>query len=172
MRAVMLMAIANQTQALLVATGNKSELACGYTTLYGDSCGGFAPLKDLYKTEVYRLAEWRNRNLPKGSLCGVLDPIPQGCLDRAPSAELAPGQKDSDDLPDYETLDRVLVQLIENDDMPRHDLAGEIWTRLREAEFKRQQGPIGPKISNRDLHRDRRYPLVNGFRPFPRGCGT
>ena len=109
------MGISNEEKSLLLATSNKSESAVGYTTIYGDMCGGFAPIKDVYKTQIYKLAKWRNQNIPKGSLCPKLNIIPSFIIEREPSAELSHNQKDSDQLPIYDILDKILYDLIELD---------------------------------------------------------
>ncbi len=170
-RGTLLMAISNKSGAMLLATGNKSELAVGYTTLYGDMCGGYAPLKDVYKTKVYELAKWRNEHMPAGSLgsSGVVFSGP--VLTKAPSAELAPDQKDTDSLPNYPVLDDILRSLIERNlgladiVMMGHDsgVARRVYTMLDKAEFKRRQGPPGPKVTRRHLGVDRRYPMTNRF---------
>src|SRR3569832_505356 len=109
MRGLVLMAVSNKTGAMLLTTGNKSEMAVGYATIYGDMNGGFNPIKDLFKMEVYNLADWRNAHVPQGSLCPHGDVIPQNIIDKAPSAELRPDQKDQDSLPPYPILDEVLT---------------------------------------------------------------
>jgi len=152
----------------VLTTGNKSELATGYSTLYGDSAGGFAPIKDVPKTLVWRLARWRNAQVTTGSQ----PPIPQNSIDKSPSAELRPDQLDSDSLPDYEVLDRVLEGYIEHD-LGRdaliaagHDpVVVERVIRLVDgSEYKRRQYPPGPKISGRNFGRDRRLPITNRWR--------
>ncbi|MCP5298371.1 MAG: NAD+ synthase [Chromatiaceae bacterium] len=161
-RGIILMAISNKRGHMLLTTGNKSEMSVGYATLYGDMAGGFAPLKDVPKTLVYRLARWRNRN---GEV------IPARVIERPPSAELRADQKDSDSLPDYDLLDAVLAQYVEQDrsvddivgaGFPRNDV--ERVARLVDRnEYKRRQAPPGVKITRRAYGRDRRYPIVNGF---------
>ena len=161
-RGMLLMAVSNRHGALALTTGNKSELAVGYATLYGDMAGGFDALKDVSKTWVYRLAAYRNR------LSAV---IPERVLEREPSAELAPDQKDSDSLPPYECLDPILARCIEADQgrdviiaagfAPEHvDLAMHLVERN---EFKRRQSPVGPRITQRGFGRDRRYPISSGW---------
>ena len=161
-RALVLMGFANRSGNLLLATGNKSEYALGYATLYGDMAGGYAPLKDVYKTQVYALA---------GLEGTAAASIPQRIRERAPSAELAPGQLDSDNMPAYEKLDLILHGLIEEDlDMDRiaarhgfdEDEVRSIARRLQEAEYKRRQAPPGPRVSTRAFGRERRYPLTSG----------
>ena len=161
-RGIVLMAISNKRGRMLLTTGNKSEMSVGYATLYGDMAGGFAPLKDVPKLLVYRLARWRNREH---------EVIPQRVIDRPPSAELRPDQKDTDSLPNYETLDGILGLYVEQD-RSRDDIVAagyeralvERITRLVDRnEYKRRQAPPGVKITRRAYGRDRRYPIVNGF---------
>ncbi|WP_198962835.1 NAD+ synthase [Mangrovitalea sediminis] len=163
LRGVLLMSLSNKFRALVLTTGNKSEMAVGYSTLYGDMAGGFDVLKDVPKTLVYRLSDYRN------SLGPV---IPQRVIDRPPSAELAPDQKDQDSLPDYDTLDQILNLYIERDysadaivaeGFERKDVERVI--RLVDInEYKRRQAPIGVRISERGFGKDRRYPITNGWR--------
>jgi NAD+ synthase len=171
-RGVTLMAVSNKLGGMVVTTGNKSEMAVGYATLYGDMCGGFNVLKDVYKTTVFELCRWRNAQLPVGALgrAGVV--IPSRIVDKPPSAELRPDQKDSDSLPPYPTLDAILKGLIERD-LDTVALANEghdpatvdrVWRLLEGAEYKRRQAPPGVKITSRSISRERRYPIVNGFR--------
>ncbi len=171
-RGVTLMAVSNKLGGMVVTTGNKSEMAVGYATLYGDMCGGFNVLKDVYKTTVFELCRWRNKHLPQGALgrAGVV--IPARIIDKPPSAELRPDQQDSDSLPPYPVLDAVLKGLIERD-LGTADLAQEghdpavvdrVWRLLEGAEYKRRQAPPGVKITSRNISRERRYPIVNGFR--------
>jgi NAD+ synthase len=166
------MAVSNKLGGMVVTTGNKSEMAVGYATLYGDMCGGFNVLKDVYKTTVFELCRWRNAHLPLGALgrAGVV--IPPRIIDKPPSAELRPDQKDSDSLPPYATLDAILKGLIERDldtvalTKEGHDPAtvDRVWRLLEGAEYKRRQAPPGVKITSRSISRERRYPIVNGFR--------
>jgi NAD+ synthase (glutamine-hydrolysing) len=161
-RGVLLMAISNKKRKIVLTTGNKSEMAVGYATLYGDMAGGFDVLKDVLKTRVFALARWRNAQSPV---------IPQRVIDRPPSAELAPDQKDSDSLPDYEILDGILVRYIEQDqDRDTIMAAGydaQIVSRVMRmvdtTEYKRRQAPPGVRISQRAFGRDRRYPVTHGF---------
>ena len=162
-RAILLMGVSNQTGAMLVSTGNKSEYAMGYTTLYGDMAGGFAPLKDVYKTEVYRLAAYRN---------GISLVIPQAVIDRPPSAELAPDQRDDDHLPAYPLLDAILKAYLEGNESletvmksadPDIDVARVI-RLLYINEYKRRQAPPGPKVSTLAFGKERRYPITSGFK--------
>ncbi|WP_422015842.1 NAD+ synthase [Reyranella sp.] len=171
-RGVTLMAVSNKLGGMVVTTGNKSEMAVGYATLYGDMCGGFNVLKDVYKTAVFELCRWRNAHFPIGALgrAGVV--IPPRIIDKPPSAELRPDQKDSDSLPPYPTLDAILKGLIERDldtsalAKEGHDPAtvDRVWRLLEGAEYKRRQAPPGVKITSRSISRERRYPIVNGFR--------
>lgn len=170
-RGLILMALSNATGALVLSTGNKSEMAVGYATLYGDMCGGFNPLKDLYKTQVYALARWRNENVPDGGH-GPRGPVIAGrILTKAPTAELKPNQTDQDSLPPYDTLDDILAALIESDlGLPDivargHDpeTVEKVWKMLDAAEYKRRQAPPGIKITARAFGRDRRYPITNHF---------
>ncbi len=167
-RGVILMAISNKSGRLVLATGNKSEYATGYATLYGDMAGGFAPLKDVSKTLIYRLARHRNRQ-------GDVAPIPERVLTREPSAELAADQKDTDRLPPYPVLDSILEGLIEKGqtaaDLVREGFEAETVYRIAEMvkrnEYKRRQAPPGVKISQRAFGRERRYPITSGFREPP-----
>jgi NAD+ synthase len=166
------MALSNKFGSLLISTGNKSEYAVGYATIYGDMCGAYAPIKDVYKTDVYNLAAWRNKNIPVNSMLKTLDVIPQNSITKEPSAELREGQKDQDTLPGYDTLDQILYQLIELDKMPQElaqdgfdfDLSSKVYNLLIKAEYKRNQSTIGPKVSSRSLDKDRRYPITNGYK--------
>ena len=171
LRGTLLMALSNQSDAMLVTTGNKSEMAVGYATLYGDMNGGFNPIKDLYKTIVYKLAEWRNAHVPKIGLgpSGIV--IPLRILRKAPSAELRAGQTDQDSLPPYDILDAILCRLIEQE-KPAKRIADEgfdpvivahVEKLLLVSEFKRRQAPPGVKLTSRSFGRDRRYPISNGF---------
>ena len=171
-RGVLLMALSNKFGELLVTTGNKSEMSVGYATLYGDMCGGFSVLKDVYKTEVYALARWRNQQLPPGCLGPAASVIPQSTLTKAPTAELRPNQTDQDSLPPYDMLDAILHGLIEDEDsvdritargFPR-DVVARVQHLLYAAEYKRRQAPPGVKITRKSFGRDRRYPLTNAFR--------
>jgi NAD+ synthase len=155
-----------------VTTGNKSEMSVGYATIYGDMNGGFNPIKDLYKMEVYRLARWRNGAVPKSGRGPSGSVIPQSIIDRPPTAELRENQTDQDSLPPYELLDDILRCLVE-DEMPLADIvarghAPETVKRIERllyiAEYKRRQAAPGVKISARNFGRDRRYPITNKFR--------
>ncbi len=171
-RGTTLMALSNQAGHLVLTTGNKSELATGFSTLYGDSAGGFAPLKDVPKTLVWALARWRNRVAEEA---GEVPPVPEESISKAPSAELAPGQLDADRLPDYDVLDAVLEAYVEGD-LGREGLldAGhdpEVVDRVVRlvdlAEYKRRQYPPGPKITPRAFGRDRRLPITSHWREAP-----
>ena len=171
-RGSMLMAISNKFGSMVVTTGNKSEMSVGYATLYGDMNGGFNPIKDLYKTEVYRLARWRNAHVPKGGKGPGGIVIPESILTRPPTAELRENQTDQDSLPPYEVLDDILACLVEQE-MPLAEIvarghAPETVKRVERmlylAEYKRRQAAPGVKISARNFGRDRRYPITNKFR--------
>ena len=171
LRGVTLMALSNKLHLLLLTTGNKSEMAVGYATLYGDMCGAYNPLKDVYKTEVYALARWRNAHHAPSLRGPASRVIPEITLTRAPSAELRPDQKDQDSLPPYETLDAILRLLIEEQQPLEaiislgHDAATvqRIARLLYLSEYKRRQAPPGAKVSARNFGRDRRYPITNAF---------
>ncbi|MET7392646.1 NAD+ synthase [Dactylosporangium sp. NPDC005572] len=172
-RGVILMALSNQEGHLVLTTGNKSELAVGYSTLYGDSVGGFNPIKDVPKTLVWRLAKWRNEEAGRR---GDTPPIPENSITKPPSAELRPGQLDTDSLPDYEVLDPILAGYVDGD-LGRDDLvaagydAALVDRTLRMvdlAEYKRRQSAPGTKISIKAFGRDRRLPITNRFREAPR----
>ncbi len=171
-RGTALMAISNKLGFMVVTTGNKSEMSVGYATLYGDMNGGFNPIKDLYKLEVYRLSEWRNENQPKGGMgpAGVV--IPANILTKAPTAELRENQTDQDSLPPYDVLDAVLRGLVE-EEAPiaeivargfDEDVVRKVERLLYISEYKRRQAAPGVKISSRNFGRDRRYPVTNKFR--------
>jgi NAD+ synthetase len=170
-RGILLMAVSNKKGSLLLATGNKSEYACGYSTLYGDTCGAFAPIKDIYKTKVYELSKWRNKNIPTLSVCQKTNVIPLSSIEKVPSAELRHNQTDQDSLPDYEILDAILTLLIEKDMSVKEvckqgfdkKLVTKVYRLLILSEYKRYQVPIGTKVATRDLKRDRRYPIQNSF---------
>lgn len=170
-RGITLMAISNKLGYMVLSTGNKSEMSVGYATLYGDMCGGYSVLKDVYKTTVFELSRWRNVNKPKGVLGPDGPVMPERIITKPPSAELKPDQTDQDTLPDYDELDDILHCLIEQE-MSRHDIATQghdmaivqkIWRMLDRAEYKRRQAPPGVKISDRAFGRDRRYPITNAF---------
>jgi len=168
-RAVLLMAISNEENSLLLATSNKSESAVGYTTIYGDMCGAFSPIKDVYKTQVYKLANWRNKNIPIGSLCLKPTIVPEFIIEREPSAELSHNQKDSDNLLPYEVLDTILYNLLEMGLTHKQisekinldeDVINNVADMIRNSEYKRGQAPIGPKISIKSFNNDRVYPIT------------
>ena len=168
-RGMVLMTLSNQEGHLVLTTGNKSELATGYSTLYGDSAGGFAPIKDVLKTLVWQLARWRNE---QALLDGQTPPIPENSITKPPSAELAPGQLDSDSLPDYEVLDALLDDYVEKDMgaaqliAAGHDreLVQRVIRLVDAAEYKRRQYPPGPKITPKNFGRDRRLPITSRWR--------
>ena len=170
-RGVTLMALSNKFGSLVVSTGNKSEMSVGYATLYGDMCGGFSVLKDVYKTMVFALARWRNRARPTDTLGPAGAVMPERVLTKAPSAELKPDQTDQDVLPSYEELDAILHGLIEDEKSAAeiaaegHDpaLVERVWGMVDRAEYKRRQAPPGVKITRRAFGRDRRYPITNRF---------
>jgi NAD+ synthase (glutamine-hydrolysing) len=163
------MAMSNKTGAIVLTTGNKSEMATGYCTLYGDMAGGFAVIKDVVKTRVFDLARWRNLNDPYGT--GV-QPIPERIITRPPSAELRPDQKDQDSLPAYEVLDAIIARYMENDEGVEALIADgyeradvEKVTRLIKLnEYKRRQSPVGIRVTHRSFGKDWRYPMTNKFR--------
>jgi NAD+ synthase (glutamine-hydrolysing) len=168
-RGMILMSLSNQENHLVLTTGNKSELATGYSTLYGDSAGGFAPIKDVPKTLVWELARWRDR---QAAGRGQTPPIPENSITKPPSAELAPGQMDSDTLPDYTVLDALLDDYVERDlgsaelVAAGHDpeLVERVIRMVDRAEYKRRQYPPGPKITVKNFGRDRRLPITNRWR--------
>ena len=171
-RGVILMALSNKFGELLVTTGNKSEMSVGYATLYGDMCGGYSVLKDIYKTDVYALSRWRNELFPEGALGPRGRVIPESSISKAPTAELRPNQTDQDSLPPYDVLDGILRGLIEEELSVgeiaargfERDTVARIQRLLYSAEYKRRQAPPGVKITRRSFGRDRRYPLTNAFR--------
>ena len=171
-RGTILMAISNKFGLMVVTTGNKSEMSVGYATLYGDMNGGFNPVKDLYKTEVYRLAGLRNRWTPEGALGPAGPVIPDNILTRPPTAELREGQKDEDTLPPYAVLDPILRRLVEDEEPVAAIVAAgfdretvmRVDRMLHVAEYKRRQACPGVKVTLRNFGRDRRYPITNSFR--------
>lgn len=177
-RGIVLMALSNASGKMVLSTGNKSEVAVGYATLYGDMCGGYNVLKDIYKTQVYELCRWRNAHKPDHALGPHGQVIPENVLTKAPTAELKPGQKDQDSLPPYDVLDSILEGLIEHDwDIKTiakhggHDpaLIQRVWRMLDIAEYKRRQSAPGPKITSRAFGRERRYPITNHFSRILKG---
>ena len=171
-RGLLLMGLSNKFGELLVTTGNKSEMSVGYATLYGDMCGGYSVLKDIYKTEVYALSEWRNTHAPEDSALGAKDVIPQSSITKAPTAELRPNQTDQDSLPPYDVLDAILHGLIEEEQSVDQIVTrgfdratvSRVQRLLYSAEYKRRQAPPGVKITRKSFGRDRRYPMTNAFR--------
>ena len=171
-RGMTLMALSNKFGHMVLSTGNKSEMSVGYATLYGDMCGGYSVLKDVYKTTIFALCRWRNQALPHGARGPAGRVMPERVITKAPTAELKPDQRDEDDLPRYATLDAILEGLVENemsvDDIVAkgHDRATveRVWRMLDRAEYKRRQAPPGVKITRRAFGRDRRYPITNAFR--------
>lgn len=171
-RGVILMAISNKFGTMVATTGNKSEMSVGYATLYGDMNGGFNPIKDLYKTEVVRLARWRNANVPQGSFGPGGEVVPDRIITKPPSAELREGQRDEDSLPPYEVLDAILEHLVEHDGgidalVARgfdRDTVRHIERLLYVAEYKRRQSAPGVKVTPKNFGRDRRYPITNRYR--------
>jgi NAD+ synthase len=171
-RGLLLMALSNKFGDLLVTTGNKSEMSVGYATLYGDMCGGYSVLKDVYKTEVYALSRWRNDQRPDGALGPGGRVIPESSIAKAPTAELRPNQTDQDSLPPYDVLDAVLQGLVEDElsvsEIVSRGFSRDVVTRVQRllysAEYKRRQAPPGVKITRKGFGRDRRYPITNAFR--------
>jgi NAD+ synthase (glutamine-hydrolysing) len=169
MRGVILMALRNKEGHLVLTTGNKTELAVGYSTIYGDSVGGYAPLKDVEKTLVWRLARWRNAYAAQN---GLTPPIPENSISKPPSAELRPDQIDQDSLPEYEVLDAILDAYVERR-LSREEVIGlgfdsttvdKVIGLVAIAEWKRRQGAVGPKITSMAYGRDRRMPITNRYR--------
>ena len=173
LRGLLLMALSNKHGDMILTTGNKSEYAAGYATLYGDMCGGFAPLKDVWKTLVFALCEWRNQGVPRGALGPEGEVIPPRIITRPPSAELRPDQEDTDSLPPYDVLDAILQALTEEMASPEEiiqrgydsEVVQRVSRLLFRAEYKRFQAAPGPKITARAFGRDRRLPLTSGFVP-------
>jgi NAD+ synthase (glutamine-hydrolysing) len=169
LRGTVLMSLSNEEGHIVLAPGNKSELAVGYSTLYGDSVGAYAPIKDVYKTSVFALARWRNRAALKR---GHIPPIPENSISKPPSAELRPGQVDTDSLPDYPVLDRILSLYVDRDQgrdaivAAGHDaeLVARVLRMVDTAEYKRRQYPPGTKISPKLFGKDRRLPITNRWR--------
>ena len=172
-RGLLLMALSNKFGSMLLTTGNKSEMSVGYATLYGDMCGGYSVLKDVYKTDVFALSRWRNGTPPpEGFLGPAGEVIPERIIEKPPTAELRANQKDEDSLPAYDLLDRVLEGLVERDLSPRElvaqgfdpEVVRKVSNLLDLAEYKRRQAPPGVKITAKAFGRDRRYPITNAFR--------
>jgi NAD+ synthase (glutamine-hydrolysing) len=172
-RGTTLMALSNAEGHLVLAPGNKSELAVGYSTIYGDAVGGFGPIKDVPKTLVWKLARWRNA---EAEARGETPPIPPNSISKPPSAELRPGQLDADSLPDYQLLDAILALYVDSDAGLAEivaagydpDVVARIARMVDAAEWKRRQYPLGPKISFKAFGRDRRLPVSNRWRENPR----
>ena len=171
-RGMILMALSNKFGPMVLSTGNKSEMSVGYATLYGDMCGGYSVLKDVYKTTVYALSDWRNQNHGEALKAPPGRVIPQNIIDKAPTAELKDNQTDQNSLPPYDALDDILDGLVEKEETFEqitergHDraLVERVWGMLLRAEYKRRQAPPGVKITPKALGRDRRYPITNRFR--------
>ncbi len=171
-RGITLMALSNKTGRMVLSTGNKSEMSAGYATLYGDMCGGYSVLKDVYKTTVFEVSRWRNAQRPGGAKGPDGPVMPERVITKAPSAELRPDQKDEDSLPPYAVLDAILTRLNERDmgiaeiTAEGYDeaLVARVWRMLENAEYKRRQAPPGVKITARSFGRDRRYPITNAFK--------
>jgi len=177
LRMVTLMALSNAEGQMLLTTGNKSEMSVGYATLYGDMAGGYSVLKDAYKTTVFALSRWRNKNKPEGALGPDGPVMPENVIIKPPTAELRPGQKDEDSLPPYSALDRILEGLVDRELSVNEvalatgeqvALVSDIESKLLKAEYKRRQAPPGVKIGNRNFGRDRRYPISNFFHTGPK----
>ena len=170
-RGLTLMALSNKMGSMVLSTGNKSEMSVGYATLYGDMCGGYSVLKDVYKMTVFELSEWRNRNKPEGALGPSGSVMPDRIITKPPSAELKPDQVDQDTLPPYEALDAILRGLIDEEATVEEivergyqfDTVMKIWKMLDRSEYKRRQAPPGVKIGHKAFGRDRRYPITNAF---------
>jgi NAD+ synthase len=171
-RGLTLMALSNKFGHMVLSTGNKSEMSVGYATLYGDMCGGFSVLKDVYKTTVFALSKWRNQARPEGARGPTGRVMPERVIAKPPSAELKPNQTDQDTLPPYDALDAILAGLVEREQgvdeivAEGHDreTVRRVWRMLDLAEYKRRQAPPGVKITRRAFGKERRYPIVNGFR--------
>jgi NAD+ synthase len=175
-RGMLLMAYSNKFGYMVITNGNKSEVSVGYSTLYGDMCGGFSVIKDLYKVDVYKLAEWRNDNYPSTSLHKKKNIVPVNIITKAPTAELKPNQKDEDSLPPYEILDKILYELVEKESSVtdivnlgfNEDTVIKVQGLLYNSEYKRRQSAPGVKVSERNFGLDRRYPITNRFRDTKR----
>ena len=171
LRGLLLMAISNRFGNMVLATGNKSEYAVGYATLYGDMCGGYAPLKDVWKTDVFKLSKWRNENFSKTFLGPKGFVMPENIITKSPSAELRENQKDTDSLPNYEILDEILKFLVEKEISVERitsqgfdrEIVEKISKLLSRSEYKRFQSAPGPKVTSKAFGRDRRFPLTSGF---------
>ena len=163
------MALSNKFGSIVLTTGNKSEMATGYCTLYGDMAGGFAVIKDVVKTQVFHLARWRNAHDPFGT---GTSPIPERIITRPPSAELRPDQTDQDSLPPYEVLDAIIERYMENDESPATLVAAgfdaaavdQVVRLIRINEYKRRQAPVGIRVTHRSFGKDWRYPITSRYR--------
>jgi len=170
-RGLILMAMSNKFGDMVLTTGNKSEMSVGYSTLYGDMCGGYSVLKDVYKTTVFALCRWRNAHVPAGALGPQGLVMPERVISKPPSAELKDNQTDQDSLPPYDELDSILEGLVEGEHSVDELVANghvratvlRVWKMLDRAEYKRRQAPPGVKITPRAFGRDRRYPITNGY---------
>ena len=175
-RGMLLMAYSNKFGYMVMTNGNKSEVSVGYSTLYGDMCGGFSVIKDLYKVEVYKLANWRNSNFPSISVYSQTSLVPESIITKAPTAELKLNQKDEDSLPPYEILDKILYELVEKESSITdimnlgfdEDTVIKVQGLLYNSEYKRRQSAPGVKVSERNFGLDRRYPITNRFRDTKR----
>lgn len=171
-RGNILMALSNKFGSIVITTGNKSEMTVGYATLYGDMCGGYSVLKDVYKTDVFKLCEWRNNNIPKNSRHEKLNIIPKNIISKPPTAELREDQKDSDSLPEYDTLDAILKLMIEGQlgiqEIVQRGFDKNVIEKIAHlfynSEYKRRQAPIGVKITDMSFDKERRYPIVNKYK--------
>jgi NAD+ synthase len=170
-RGLTLMAMSNKFGHMVLSTGNKSEMSVGYATLYGDMCGGYAVIKDLYKTTVFQLSRWRNQSVPVGARGPAGRVMPERVITKPPTAELKPNQTDQDTLPPYDVLDDILRGLIEGE-QPIAEIVGRghdeamvrrVWRMLDRAEYKRRQAPPGVKLTRRAFGRERRYPITNAY---------
>ena len=166
------MAYSNKFGHMVVTNGNKSEVSVGHSTLYGDMCGGFSVVKDIYKSDLYKLSVWRNDNLPSFSAIKAKEVIPKNIITKEPTAELKEDQKDSDSLPPYDVLDKILYLLVEKESSINEiiskgyepSLVTKVQNLLYNSEYKRRQAAPGVKISERNFGYDRRYPITNAFR--------
>jgi NAD+ synthase len=171
-RGVTLMALSNKFGDMLLTTGNKSEMSTGYATIYGDMCGGYSVLKDVYKTTVFALSRWRNEHCPAGALGPRGMVMPERVITKPPSAELKPDQKDQDSLPPYEVLDAIIERFMENDQSPSCIVAegfdpeavSQVVRLIRINEYKRRQAPIGVRVTHRSFGKDWRYPITSQYR--------
>ncbi|AFX98310.1 NAD+ synthetase [Candidatus Endolissoclinum faulkneri L2] len=171
LRGILLMALSNKFGYMVLSTSNKSEISIGYTTLYGDMCGGYSVLKDVYKSTIFKLCSWRNSNKPPDCYGPDDECIPPRIISKPPSAELKPGQKDIDTLPVYSVLDKILIHLVEKETPLTEIIANgydkdtvlQVWHMFNRAEYKRRQAPPGIKLTCRSFGKERRYPITNAF---------